>query len=166
MIFVTVGTQLPFARMIAAVADWARTRGRTDLFIQHAGYDGDLTGIPNAGFIDAETAARLLAESDLVMGHAGMGTILSCLELGKPCIIMPRLASLGEHRNEHQSATARRFESRAGITVAWRETEVAELLDQAGSLKSGGGIAPFAAPELVAAVRDFVWQGRVPRAIR
>ena len=166
MIFVTVGTQLPFPRMIAAVVDWARARGRTDLFIQHAGDDSDLAGIPNAGFIDAETAARLLAESDLVMGHAGMGTILSCLELGKPCIIMPRLASLGEHRNEHQSATARRFEKRGGITVAWKESDIADLLDRAGSLTSGGGISPFAAPELVAAVRDFVWQGRTPRAIR
>lgn len=163
MIFVTVGTQLPFPRMIGAVVDWAKARGRKDFFIQHAGYSGDLAGLPNADFIDAATSARRLAEADVVVAHAGMGTILSCLELGKPCIIVPRIAALGEHRNEHQTATARRFENRSGIFIAWKEGEIAGFLDRASSLKPGDGIPPFATPQLVSAVRDFIWEGRTDR---
>ena len=34
MIFVTVGTQLAFDRMIKAVDEWAGARGRTDVFAQ------------------------------------------------------------------------------------------------------------------------------------
>ena len=56
----------------------------------------------------AECRERMLA-ADAIVAHAGMGTILSALELGKPLVIMPRLAAFGEHRNDHQLATAKRF---------------------------------------------------------
>jgi UDP-N-acetylglucosamine transferase subunit ALG13 len=163
MIFVTVGTQLPFPRMIAAVAAWARDRGRSDLFIQHAGYRDDLGGLSNVDFLDAATSARYMQEASVVVAHAGMGTILACLERGTPCIVVPRNGALGEHRNDHQLATARKFEGRSGIFVAWSEKDMAALLDRASELAGGSGIDPYASPALIAAVREFVWDGRAPR---
>ncbi|MCG8094946.1 MAG: glycosyl transferase family 28, partial [Candidatus Thiodiazotropha endolucinida] len=64
------------------------------------------------------------------VAHAGMGSILSSLSLGKPIIIMPRKASLGEHRNEHQMATAKRFQNRPGVYVAWDEKQLVVLLNR------------------------------------
>jgi UDP-N-acetylglucosamine transferase subunit ALG13 len=56
-------------------------------------------------------------EADLVVSHAGMGTIIKSLDNGKPLIIMPRLAVLGEHRNDHQVATADRFSHFKNVRV-------------------------------------------------
>lgn len=156
MIFVTVGTQLPFPRMIEAVVAWATQHGRTDLFIQHAGYAASLEGLPNSEFLDAATSARLMNEADIVVAHAGTGTILACLQNGTPCIIVPRKASLGEHRNDHQFATARRFEGRKGVFVVWDIADLPGILDRADALDGSDGINPFAEERLLQAIRDFI----------
>ena len=58
-----------------------------------------------------------------------MGTILTALELGKPLLVMPRRAALGEHRNDHQLATVRRFAELGSVEVALDESELALKLD-------------------------------------
>ena len=77
-----------------------------------------------------------------MIAHAGMGSIITALELGKPIMVMPRRASLGEHRNDHQVATAKRFAEQGRIMVAFNEKELVDKLDQ---LKSFGDAAPSAA---------------------
>jgi UDP-N-acetylglucosamine transferase subunit ALG13 len=76
--------------------------------------------------------------------------------MGKPLVILPRKAALGEHRNDHQMATARRFANRAGVTVAWDEIELRRRLDDLDSLLAPQKIEPYASPELLAAVRSFI----------
>ena len=71
-----------------------------------------------------------MRSSTAIVAHAGMGTILTALELGKPLLIMPRRAALGEHRNDHQLATAERFAAVDGVKVAFDETEFALKLDE------------------------------------
>ena len=60
-----------------------------------------------------ECTDRMVA-ADAIIAHAGMGTILTALEMGKPLLVMPRRAELGEHRNDHQLATAMRFADLGG----------------------------------------------------
>ena len=55
----------------------------------------------------------------MIYAHAGMGTILSALKQDKPIIIVPRLASLKEHRNDHQIATAMRMDELGYVYVAY-----------------------------------------------
>jgi UDP-N-acetylglucosamine transferase subunit ALG13 len=163
VILVTVGSQLPFDRMIAPVARWARERGVRDIYFQHGGTTVDLAGFEHAAFVPPDEAARLFDRADAVVAHVGMGTILGCLERGKPIVVMPRKASLGETRNEHQSASARSLEGRAGFFVAWEPEALPALLDRLGDLRGGERIGADASPQLIAAIRDFVWDGRAPR---
>ncbi len=65
----------------------------------------------------------------LVVSHAGMGTILKSLDQGKPLILMPRLESLGEHRNDHQVATAARFDGFQNIHIVKTLAELLAALD-------------------------------------
>lgn len=81
----------------------------------------------------------------VVVAHAGIGTILSAKKHHKPLIIMPRRFDLGEHRNDHQSFTARQVENEPGIYLAWNEEDLAGLL-----------MAPMLAP----ASDDIVTPGR------
>lgn len=156
MILVTVGSQLPFDRLVGPVAAWARSRGRHDLVFQHGGGRTSLAGFREAASFKVEEMDRLFASADLVVAHVGMGTILSCLELGKPLVALPRSAQLRETRNDHQFATARRFEGRPGIFIAWDESQLDQLLDRASELAAGPRIVSTASPQLIACIRDFI----------
>ncbi len=130
MIFVTVGTQLAFDRMISAIDEWAGSGCHDEVFAQIG--DSLLTprNIDWVPSLDQPTFKVRIRESSLIVSHAGMGTILMALELGKPLIVMPRRAELGEHRNDHQLATARELHQRGLITVADDAEDLIRQMDE------------------------------------
>ncbi|WP_319477603.1 glycosyltransferase [Marispirochaeta aestuarii] len=134
MIFVTVGMQLSFDRLVRSVASWAQEKGREDIIFQVGP-----KGFCPEGFTCMEQCEPLefekyVSESELLIAHAGMGTILKALELSKPLIIMPRREKYKEHRTDHQVATAMKFSVYSGIIVAEGEYELYSLLSS--SIKS------------------------------
>ena len=156
MILVTVGGQVAFDRLVRAVDGWAREAGRDDLFFQIL--DGDYE--PKAGSFarslpPAEFEERMRA-ADVLVSHAGMGTILRALELAKPILVLPRRAALGEQRNDHQLATARRLRETGRCHVAMDEDELLRRLDDVDRLEPLGRIADRASEELLGALREFV----------
>jgi len=159
LIFVTVGTQLPFDRLVKAVDDWAASRGIKDVVAQAGQSKLDAAAIrtfpaaPQAQIEEYERAAQL------IVGHAGIGTILAAAELGKPLIIMPRRRCFGEHRNDHQLATADRFRERPGIYVAMSAEELHALLDGRDALAPAPESEPIGSPELIQALREFLGTG-------
>ena len=161
MIFVAVGTQLAFDRLIHAVDQWAAARGRQDVFAQVGPTKSPPSHIAWKNFITADEFRARTAQADVVVAHAGMGTIIGALELGKPIIVMPRKASVGEHRNEHQLATARRFLEQGRISVAFDEVELVQKLDALDQLKPAGLISNSASPELMAVIQAFI-EGKRP----
>ncbi len=156
MIFVTVGTQLPFDRLIGAVDAWAGRTGRDDVFAQIGPSKLRPRHITFAPFIEPAEHRRHTQEAEVIIGHAGMGTILGALELGKPVVVMPRLARLGEHRSDHQVATADRFGARADVTVAPDEHALAGILDRLEQLHAGRRISGVASDRLIQTLRDFI----------
>ncbi len=92
------------------------------------------------------------------MAHAGMGTIITALEMGKPVIIMPRKASLKETRNEHQLATAKRFSKFRNIIVAFNEEELVKSLNKLTDMgmDTSNKISSSASPELISVIRNFI----------
>ncbi len=149
MIFVTVGTQLTFDRMVSAVDTWAATSG-DDVFAQVGPTDIHFNHIRQSAFLEPKDFDHYFNAAGLVIAHAGMGSILTAMSYGKRIIIMPRKAGLGEHRNDHQLATARSFVAHAGVSVAWDEDELITLLHQTDSTAMKQDLAqiPNTAPEL------------------
>lgn len=156
MIFVTVGTDLPFNRMVRVVDDWARATGRDDVFAQIGETDWQPTHIAWSKFLQPPEFARRFAEAEVVVGHAGMGTILSALQWEKPILVMPRRASLGEQRNEHQLATAKNLSELGKINVAMDDTELRAMLDGLAQLRPREKIGPYASDALIGALREFI----------
>ena len=71
---------------------------------------------------------------------------------------MPRLAQLGEHRNDHQRATAERFGQRAGVYLAWEETDLPNAIDAALENPAlGPDLQPSADDSLIAAIRGVIF---------
>jgi UDP-N-acetylglucosamine--N-acetylmuramyl-(pentapeptide) pyrophosphoryl-undecaprenol N-acetylglucosamine transferase len=78
----------------------------------------DTTGLPIDGR-RAVGAAELLAamrRADVVVAHAGTGTALTALEIGKCPVLVPRVHAHGEHVDDHQAQTARELAGR-GLAV-------------------------------------------------
>lgn len=156
MILVTVGTQLAFDRLVKAVDSWIGAHPGEKAFAQIGPADYQPAHLEHQDFVPPDQADRLFREADLIVSHAGMGSILTALKYKKPILIMPRKASLGEHRNDHQLATAKWLGSKPGVSVAWEVDDLARLLADRSSLHAGGGISDYASAELIANLRSFI----------
>lgn len=154
-IFVTVGTQLPFDRLISAVDRWA-SQHRAEVFAQTGSSSLRPKHIQWQDFIGNAEANERLRTADLVVAHAGMGTILTRLETGLPLIVLPRRAALGEHRNDHQFATARRLSHLQGLWVADDEDALRERMSLFERPIDTHHLSTVASPSLIAAIQEFV----------
>jgi len=138
MIFITVGTQLPFDRLINYVDEWqSQTEEPVDIVAQVGTSDCKPNNMLVHKTIEPELFEKYITECDLLISHAGMGSILTALRLNKPIIIFPRQASLKEHRNDHQLATSKSFSDVSGIYVAFFKEELFGLLNAKQKLESG-----------------------------
>ncbi len=160
MIFVTVGTQGQFDRLIHTVDEWAGAHGRTDIFAQTGPSNYHSEHIRAERFIEPTEFLKRVEAASLVISHAGMGSIITALELGKRIIVMPRRASLGEHRNDHQVATAKRFAEQGRILVAFSERELIDKLDQLPDFGGAERLGAQASPRLISIIRTFIETGR------
>jgi UDP-N-acetylglucosamine transferase subunit ALG13 len=157
VIFVTVGTQLGFDRLIRAVDVWAAAAGGgREVFAQIGPGDYVPRHMKYSPFISPQECLDRMAHADAIVAHAGMGTILSALELAKPVLVMPRQAALGEHRNDHQLATARRLAALGHVSVAADERELALALDGLGDAQAAAQIGPHASDRLLDAISRFI----------
>lgn len=127
MIFVTTGTQLAFPRLVDAMA--AIAPDLQDPIVAQIGPDTKTRpGIEICATLSPFQFEAYFKQARVVVAHAGIGSILSAKRYGKPLIMMPRRFDLGEHRNDHQAATAKEVEGRTGLYVAWTEEDLRALL--------------------------------------
>jgi UDP-N-acetylglucosamine transferase subunit ALG13 len=157
-IFVSVGSMMPFDRLVRAMDGWAAANPQVPVEIQigkgayepvHARW---VRKVPLADY-----RARVEGCA-LFVAHCGMGSIISAIEAGKPILMLPRLQAMGEHNSDHQLATARHIGVRPGLHVA---SDEADLLTRASALLADSGTAPapiarFADPGFAAAIRNFI----------
>lgn len=159
MIFVTVGTQLPFDRLTQAVNDWALQNPDQMVIAQTGLGRADFAGMACYATLDQTTFRDTLEAADIIVAHAGMGSILLAAEVGKQIIIMPRRADLGEHRNDHQRDTAAKMASLSNVHVAENAAEIGTVLSTLTGIEAAAyeAIANTAQPQLLAALYDFIW---------
>ena len=131
MIFVTVGNMDPFDRLIKAIDHWALTNPSDEKIFAQIG-DGQYVpeNFEYVRSLSPDDFKKRFQEARLVVSHAGMGTIITALELGKPIVVMPKKASLGEQWNEHQLATVRRFKRSEQLIVVESEGELSSELNR------------------------------------
>lgn len=158
MIFATVGTQLPFPRMIHALRH-AVQHLDVEIIAQTIDTEyvyeprGRLTCIKN---LHPSEFQSLVTRAHIIVSHAGIGSIISAASSCKPIALMPRQSDRAEHRNDHQIDTARRFEGRQGIYVFQDEVQLIDLLQT--PLAPLAPIEPDKSP-LINGIKSFIWNG-------
>lgn len=160
MIFVTIGMQLGFDRLIEAM-----DRLAPDLNIPITAQIGKGIYQPQNMSVRRNIAPGefedLVQYAQLVVSHAGIGTVLTAQRFQTPIVLFPRRAELGEHRNDHQLATVRQLRGRDGITIADTETDLAKAIIKTLAISPRETKSSSVSLSLLKTVANFIETGRV-----
>ncbi len=158
VIFASVGSMLPFDRLVKAVDEWAGANPGQEVFLQI----GDGAYEPRhahwARIITNQDYKRRLEICDLFVAHVGMGSILQALQARKQMLLMPRQISLREHTTDHQLHTAGRFRDVRGLMIVDDEETLKVMMTRLlhDPLPASEGIPPFAPQAMIAKVASFL----------
>jgi UDP-N-acetylglucosamine transferase subunit ALG13 len=125
-VFVTVGFEShPFDRLLRAI-DGGLERGLIagDIFVQTGHSRYQVQYCESKPFLDYDEIMSRLREADIVVCHAGVGTTLLCLGLGKIPIVFPRQSGYHEHVDDHQIQFALKMEKLGKALVAYDENDL------------------------------------------
>lgn len=104
LILVVLGThELPFTRLLDQIQKLINDDKITDQVIVQAGhtkYESNEMTIHQ--FVSYEEMERLYNQADLIISHAGTGSVLTGVKKGKKVIAVPRLERYNEHNDDHQ----------------------------------------------------------------
>ena len=146
---------MPFDRLIRTMDPWSQRTGRADLFAQigDGGYwPSYIQAVP---FLTPQQFHDRMRSASAIVSHAGTGTIIAALQLGKPLLVLPRRAALQETRNDHQIPTAKHFAERGRIRAAYDEDELLREMETIESFRPAGLLGDLADTGLIARIRDF-----------
>lgn len=93
----------------------------------------------------ADDLKREVSESDIVISHAGVGSAMQIMDLGKCPVLVPRRQTHGEHVDDHQEQIARELANRGlALTVDADRFSYEDLIAASRvRIKSTGLIRPI-----------------------
>ena len=130
---------MPFDRLVRAMDDWAAANPDVPVEIQIGRGKYEPRHARFVRLMPVDEYRQRVAQARVFVAHAGMGSIISAIEAGKPLLMLPRLQGQGEHNTDHQLATATSIGARPGLHVA---RDVDDLQARATALLADSGTAP------------------------
>jgi UDP-N-acetylglucosamine transferase subunit ALG13 len=158
MIFASVGSMLPFDRLVRTVDEWAQANPSEPVYIQIGDGEYEPKHAPFVRMMPHTEYRQRLEDSTLFVAHVGMGSILQSLEARKQLLMLPRLAALREHTTDHQLHTAARFRDTEGLLIV-NDTDalkaaMSRLLRD--PLAPSAGISRFAPQQMIDNVAQYL----------
>ncbi len=155
MIFATCGSShFRFDRMMEALA----ALPADELFVQHGPADPP----PYARaveFLPFDSIVENIVKADVVISHAGVGSILCAIRAGHTPLIFPRLKRYREAVDDHQAELAAALAEQGSAVVAWTAEE---LLDAVAAAPLRATEKVLRSSRLVDAVRASILSGDAP----
>jgi len=136
MIFVTVGTHYQgFERLIKKMDEIAEKMD--DEVIMQIGYTKyEPKDAKWFRFLEREEdILELYKKADVIVAHAGAGTLLMALFFGKPIVVVPRLKKFGEHVDDQQLELAEALENMGKVIAVYDIEKLEDAIRKAKSLK-------------------------------
>ncbi len=131
--FVTVGLERkPFHRLL----NWVDQAVEQNLLSSETMVQQGHTVFPasrfkTVDFLPFNEIVDAIKNAELVISHAGVGSILLTLNSGKIPLVVPRQGTLGEHVDNHQIEFAEVMVATRKIKAAFNEDDFYSLLRQA-----------------------------------
>lgn len=133
MILVLLGTfMVDFSRPLVAIEKIVQSREIDNNFIVQAGHTKFRSSVLEIRtFIEPSELDDLYVKAELIITHAGVGSILKGIRMRKKIIAIPRLSKYSEHVDDHQLDILNEFENR-GYLIPWKENDnIATLIENA-----------------------------------
>jgi UDP-N-acetylglucosamine transferase subunit ALG13 len=107
-IFATVGNhKSPFDRLFSEIDSIVEKNPSWIIFAQMGNSTYKPKNFKYKSFFSEKELLEGMKSSDLVICHAGAGSIINALSLGKKIILVPRMKKFGEHTDDHQTELAK-----------------------------------------------------------
>ncbi len=129
MILVTVGTEkFQFDRLMVWISilvkqDWMQEK----VVVQYGNCMFVPRGIEAYKLLPASEFQELAMSANLLIGHCGEGTLLLAEKISAPYILVPRIAALKEHVDNHQLELANKLVD-TGVPIAFSLEGLLELV--------------------------------------
>lgn len=126
MIFVSVGTEkFQFNRLLKSI-DNGIERGdiRDTVFAQTGSCEYCPINYQYDKYICYEDMVKNMKLADIIVIHAGVGSIVLSLELGRIPILFPRRRKHKEHLDDHQLELSKQMQTVNRVVLAYDETEL------------------------------------------
>jgi exopolysaccharide biosynthesis glucuronosyltransferase PssE len=125
VIFVTVGsTEIPFARLIQALARLPAD----ELRVQYGGGAPPAHAAEAVDFMSFGEVMERVEAADVVVCHAGAGSILCAVRAGHTPVVVPRLKRFSEAVTDHQAELARALAHEGKVSAVYHESRLAEAV--------------------------------------
>lgn len=133
MILVTLGTQdKSFERLLKALDNLIDKKIIQEEVVVQAGYTNyESKNMKVFSYLPKEEFEKLIEECDLLITHAGVGSIMAGLKRKKKIIAIPRLAKYQEHTNDHQLQIAEEFEKEGYLLSVVDLKDLKKVLNKA-----------------------------------
>ena len=156
VIFVVTGTQAPFDRLLSIIDRWAINQDIYSIVAQTANSEINFKNMNCFDYLEPDVFNEYFNNADVIIGHAGIGTIITALENEKKLVVFPRLVEYNEHRNEHQLHTAKGFEKLGLINVAYTEKDLFRYLNNIIDISVKRKINQNAEKQLLEKISNFI----------
>ncbi|MCD6434166.1 MAG: beta-1,4-galactosyltransferase [Candidatus Diapherotrites archaeon] len=136
-VFVTLGTHpQQFNRLINEIEKLAE-KNIANFFVQYGNSKKpkQRKNLNAKKFLLGQEYENAFKRADVIVSHAGAGSIIAALEFKKPLIIIPRLKKFAEHTDDHQIDLAYALDKRGKAIAILNEKELEKALKKAAKFK-------------------------------
>lgn len=158
MIYVTVGGHRQgFDRLVKKMDELAPAI-RTEMVIQRGVSTYVPVNVPFFDFVSFADGEEYIRKAELVVSHAGAGSIIIALKHGVPILIVPRRKKYGEHFTDHQTelCAVLREEGRRNVFVVEDLEQLQAAIEQARRAGRGQGTRNEGRDRIIDELRSFL----------
>jgi UDP-N-acetylglucosamine transferase subunit ALG13 len=141
----------PFTRLIHAITSIAHTLPQP-VVVQHGHTPFDSFECRGVTFLDMLAFESAVSEAEVLILHAGAGSVIHALGAGKAPVVMARRAEFGEHVDDHQVEFAREVALTGRVVVVEHIADLKAAIERAQTLPATVARSEPPVVEMVAAI--------------
>lgn len=133
-IFATIGSTYPLDRLVKEL-DKIGVDKRYEIFAQIGKSEYSPKNIKFYEILTYEQMQEKIKWADIIISHAGAGSIIDLIASKKPFLLFPRLKKYGEAVDDHQIEICKAFEKKYKVSYTTDAKELLEIVTRAKPIK-------------------------------
>lgn len=135
--FVALGTHSKqFNRLLKALDSLVASKKiKGKIFAQIGNSTYEPKNFPFKKFLTPKEYERKMKSADIIISHAGAGSIITALKYEKPLVVVPRLKRFDEHTDDHQIDLAKALDEKGKAIAVLNLRNLLQAIQRAKRFK-------------------------------